>query len=137
MLSNSTTTRVIYADTDNMGVAYHANYLRWFEIGRSEMFRSWGLTYKQIESKGILMPVTEVLCRYFMPAQYDDELNIHTTIDTTLRAGMKFNYTISVKEHKKPLAEGYTKHAFLNENGKVVRPPKFITDIIKERSSVN
>ena len=76
MLSHRTTYRVIYGDTDNMGVAYYANYLRWFEIGRTEMFRHLGLTYSEIEARGIFLPVAEAHCKYLAPAHYDELLVI-------------------------------------------------------------
>ena len=77
-LSHKTPYRVIYGDTDNMGVAYHANYLRWFEIGRTELLRSWGLPYRQIESRGLLLPVAEAQCKFAAPAKYDDMLQVGT-----------------------------------------------------------
>ena len=69
MLGHQTTIRVIYGDTDNMGQAYYGNYFRWFEIGRSEMFRSLGLPYKAVEDNGIFLPVAESHCKYATPAR--------------------------------------------------------------------
>lgn len=123
--------RVIYGDTDNMGVVYHANYLRWFEIGRSELFRSMGLTYREIEEKGLMLPVSEVTCKYLTPARYDDLLEIEATLDTGFRAGMQFNYKIKSKDEKTLHVTGYTRHAFVNRDGKVVRPPGFIKELIR------
>ena len=124
--------RVIYADTDNMGIAYHANYLRWFEIGRSEMFRALGLPYKEIELKGILLPVSEMQCKFLAPARYDDIIVIKTQIDTAVKGGIKFDYRILSEDEKIILAKGYTKHACVNGHGKVVRPPDFLSQFIKE-----
>ncbi|MBC8394324.1 MAG: acyl-CoA thioesterase [Deltaproteobacteria bacterium] len=135
MITHRTTCRVIYADTDNMGVAYHANYLRWFEIGRTEMFRSLGIPYKLIETEGIFLPVSEVHCKFMMPAQYDDLLDIEVSLDTSIIAGMKFDYCIMSEDGKKTHAKGYTKHAFVDREGRVVRPPKLITDAIKNSKS--
>lgn len=129
MLSRRTVCRVIYADTDNMGIAYYANYLKWFEIGRTEMLRSLGFSYKDIEAKGIFLPVSEAFCKYIFPARYDDILTIETTPDSSVKAGMKFDYTILNQEYRL-IAKGYTKHPFVNADGKVVRPPKFLTDMI-------
>jgi len=129
-LSHQTHYRVIYGDTDNMGVAYYANYLRWFEIGRTELFRSLGITYKTIEAQGLFLPVIEAHSKYFAPATYDDEIIIETVLDTGFRAGMKFDYQIFKIEDEKTLASGYTKHAYLNNKGMVVRPPKFLKEII-------
>ncbi len=134
MLSNRIKYRVIYGDTDNMGFAYYANYLRWFEIGRTEMFRSLGLSYKEIESEGIFLPVSEAHCKYVSPAQYDDVLIIETTLDSSVRGGMKFDYCIFSEDGKKIFAKGYTKHACVDRSNRVVRPPGFLREIINEMS---
>ena len=132
MISHKTTYRIIYGDTDKMGYAYNANYLRWFEMGRTEMFRSSGLTYKEIEEKGIFLPVSEVFCKFISPVHYDDLLIIETSLDSSLKAGMKFDYKIFVDYTKKPVATGYTKHPYVNLKGKVVRPPEFLAELIKK-----
>jgi acyl-CoA thioester hydrolase len=123
---------VIYGDTDKMGFAYHANYLRWFEMGRTELFRSWGLSYKSIESKGIFLPVSEAYCKFLIPARYDEVLGIETSIDTGVRGGIKFNYVIYAEDGVKILARGYSKHACVNSDGRVTRPPPLLTELIKK-----
>ena len=135
MFNHSTTCRVIYGDTDNMGQAYYGNYFRWFEIGRSEMFRSLGLAYKTVEDKGIFLPVSEAYCKYSTPAKYDDMLMIETSLDTKIKAGIKFDYKIYREDGKRLLAKGYTKHPCVNREGKVVRPPEFIKEIIAKASN--
>lgn len=130
MISHRNTCRVIYGDTDNMGIAYHANYLRWFEMGRTEMFRFLGLTYKSIESKGVYLPVSEVYCKFRSPAYYDDLIEIETTLDARVKGGIKFDYRIFAEDAQTLLVEGYTKHACLNADGKVVRPPAFLMELI-------
>jgi acyl-CoA thioester hydrolase len=130
MLSHQTPYRVIYGDTDNMGVAYYANYLRWFEIGRTELLRHWGLPYSEIESRGILLPVAEAHCNYLIPAKYDDCLIIEATLDTAVKGGMKIDYRIMSRDRQTVHATGYTRHAFVNRQGRVTRPPKFIRDLI-------
>ena len=132
MLNHRTSVRVIYGDTDNMGQAYYGNYFRWFEIGRSEMFRSRGLPYKAVEESGIFLPVSEAHCKYSNPAKYDDILIIETSLDPKIKAGLKFDYKIYDRDGKKLLAKGYTKHPCVNGEGKVVRPPKFIKDFIAD-----
>ena len=109
-----------------MGFAYHANYLRWFEIGRTELFRSHGLPYKTIEERGIFLPVSEVHCKFIAPIQYDDVLVIETSIDPAIKGGMKFDYKLFVQDNGKVSARGYTKHACVDKNGRVVRPPEFL-----------
>ncbi len=132
MMKHRTTCRVIYGDTDNMGVAYHANYLRWFEMGRSEMFRSLGLTYKAIETKGVFLPVSEVFCKFVSPAQYDDVLIIEVSLDSTVKAGFKFDCCILSEDGDKTLATGHTKHACVDQTGRVIRPPAFLIEIINK-----
>ena len=133
MTTHRTTYRVIYGDTDNMGIAYHANYLRWFEMGRTEMLRALGLTYKKIEAKGVFLPVSEVHCKFKSPARYDDMIIIETSLDPEIRGGMKFDYNIlSEDDGRKLFANGYTIHACLNGNGRVIRPPDFIMELIKK-----
>ena len=130
MLTHRTTYRVIYGDTDNMGVAYHANYLRWFEMGRAEMFRSLGLPYKAIEARGVFLPVSEVHCKFKAPAQYDDVIIIEASLDAGVKGGVKFDYRIFAEDGEKELAKGYTKHACLNSDGRVIRPPDFLVKVI-------
>lgn len=133
---HTTTYRVIYGDTDNMGVAYHANYLRWFEIGRTEMFRHLGMTYREIETRGVMLPVAEVYCKFIRSARYDDVITIEATLDTGMRSGFKFLYRILDEAGKNlgaeiEIAKGWTTHACLNTDGRVVRPPKFLTELIR------
>jgi acyl-CoA thioester hydrolase len=131
MLGHKTSIRVIYGDTDNMGQAYYGNYFRWFEIGRNEMFRSLGLTYKSVEERGIYLPVAEAHCKYCVAAQYDDVLVIETELDTQIKGAVKFDYKIFNESDHTLIARGYTKHACLNGDGKVVRPPDFIKEVIE------
>jgi len=129
---HQTTCRVIYGDTDKMGYAYHANYFRWFEIGRTEMLRCLGLSYKEIENRGVFLPVSEAHCRFFSPVQYDDLLVIETDLDRRVKGGIKFDYRIHRDEDHQPVAEGYTKHPCVNGDGKVIRPPKFLRDVFSK-----
>lgn len=122
-MKNITTYRVIYGDTDQMGVAYYANYLRWFEIGRTEFMREAGIPYEQAERDGIFFPVTEVRCRYRKPALYDNLLRIETTIEPLSRVSLKFHYRIGLEADRTPLASGWTKHACLNRDRKLARLP--------------
>lgn len=134
-LTHATSYRVIYGDTDTMGVVYHANYLRWFEVGRTELFRHLGLPYREIESRGLMLPVSEVKCKYITPAHYDDLIIINATLNTAFRAGMQFDYTITSEDGSVTHTTGYTRHAFINEKGKVVRPPAFIRELVQAVNS--
>ena len=137
MITHKTTYRIIYGDTDNMGIAYYANYLRWFEMGRTELFRSLGLPYTVIEENGIFLPVSEVFCKFQNSLRYDDILIIETSLDDGIRGGMKFDYRLFREDEKTVIATGYTKHAFLNESGRVIRPPAFLRKVIAEHSNLN
>ena len=86
--------RVRYSDTDQMGWVYYANYLRWFEVGRAEMLRSLGRTYRGVEEDGTLLPVLEAHCRYFSGARYDDLVAIETGIEEVRKASVTFGYRI-------------------------------------------
>jgi len=129
-VKHRTTCRVIYGDTDRMGYAYNGNYFRWFEIGRTEMFRALGLAYKEIEERGIFLPVSECHAKFTTPAQYDDRIVIETTVDAAVKGGVKFDYRIYREDGNALLAEGYTKHACVDREGRVVRPPAFIRDLV-------
>jgi len=137
MITHTTKCRVIYGDTDKMGFVYHANYFRWFESARSEMFRYLGVSYKSIESRGFFLPLSEVHCKFSSPSQYDDILRIETSLDTHVKAGMKFDYRIYSEDGTKLLARGYTKHACVDTDGRVVRPPKFLMEAIEKYRAAN
>jgi len=111
--------RVIYGDTDQMGVMYHANYLRLFEIGRNEYFRLKGILYRNMEKKGIYLPVKEAWCDYIAGARYDDVVEIRCDIKESTRSSIVFNYQVLRDEEL--LARGMTRHAFVNKEGRVVR----------------
>jgi acyl-CoA thioester hydrolase len=113
--------RVIYADTDAMGIVYHTNYVKWFEIGRTEMMREMGLVYAELESDQFNLPLSEAYCHYLSPARYDDILLIETAIEYVRRASLKFVYEIWDADRTRQLVEGYTVHACTNKEGKIVR----------------
>lgn len=124
--------RVRYADTDRMGVAYYANYLRWFEVGRAEMLRSLGLSYRQVEEDGTLLPVTEARCRYLQPARYDDALVVETAVERLGRAWVRFAYRIVRQADGALLAEGSTEHPFLDAAGKPGRAPERLARVLAD-----
>ncbi len=115
--------RVTFAETDAMGIVYYANYLRWFEVGRTELIRSLGIPYKKLEEEGIHLPVSEVSCKYLVSAKYDDLLTIETTVDFLGRASIQFHYRILRKEDGRELVTGKTLHAFLDRRGRIVKVP--------------
>ena len=129
MLHNLTPVRVIYADTDAMGIVYHTNYIKWFEIGRTEILRQMGLLYTEVEKHGLNLPVTEAYCNYLLPAKYDQLLVVETMIEYITRVVVKFNYVIWDEDKKHRHASGYTMHACTNKEGKVRRIPPIILDL--------
>ena len=123
--------RVIYGDTDAMGIVYHGNYLRWFEAGRTELFRALGIVYRDLEARGYYLPLTQSYCHYHAPARYDDVIVVETAIAEWGRASIRFNYVIWDEGKTKRLVEGYTHHAFTNAGGRVVRAPGEIITLIE------
>ncbi len=123
--------RVIYGDTDCGGVMYYANYLRLFEIGRTEFIRQRGLTYKEIEEDlGIILPVVEVYAKYKASARYDDLLTIKTTLSELKPFKITFSYEIYRKDEL--LCQGKTTHVPINREGKIVRLPEKIQTLLKK-----
>lgn len=133
---HKSTVRVLYGDTDAAGVVYNANFLRYFEIGRTELMRESVCTYSDIEKMGFILPVTECWARYKAPALYDDLLTIETSISEINRLKCKFNYRIlrESPELKRPklLVKGYSIHVATTKEGKMTRLPE---EIIEKMSS--
>ena len=121
-MEHETIIRTRYSETDQMSIIYHANYFTWFEIGRTDFLRKIGITYKELEYQNVLLPVIDVGCKYFIPAKYDDELIIKTKITTLKGARIQFEYEIIRKTDNKLLAQGYTKHGFVD---KALKPVSF------------
>jgi acyl-CoA thioester hydrolase len=117
-----TRVRVRYAETDQMGVVYYANYLIWMEVGRVELCRATGIRYRDMEiDDGVLLVVAEANCRYLTPARYDDEIRIRTWISQATPRLVRFEYEFMDATAGQPLATGYSKHIFC---GRDVRPAK-------------
>ena len=134
MKINVSKIRVIYADTDAMGIVYHTNYIKWFEIGRTELLRDMGIYYTMFESRGFNLPLTKAYCHYLLPARYDQVLLIETEIEYIKRASVKFNCSIWDEQQAQKLVEGYTVHACTNSEGKIVRIPEDVVDLIRRSS---
>jgi len=123
MYYNDAFVRPRYEETDQMGVVYHGNYLTYFEVGRSEYFRSLGYSYRKLEEEGIILPVINASCNYILPAKYDDELAIRTRIIDLKGARLELFYEVVRKDDGEEviLATGKTQHAFVNKELKPVR----------------
>ena len=125
-------TRITYADTDRMGVVYYGNYFALFEKGRTELMRNKGIRYRDLEEKEkVFLPVSEARCRYLAPAKYDDLIQIKTWIFELKGAHIDFKYEIYNAETKQCLAEGFTRHPFVNEQWRPVRVPKKLREKFK------
>jgi len=122
-LSSKTSIRVRYAETDQMGIVYHSNYLIWFEVGRTELFRGLHLPYTEFEKQGLGLAVVEANCRYRKPTHYDEELVIVTEIEKITSRGINFAYHVYHDETL--VAEGKTVHVFINQEGRPADVRKF------------
>jgi acyl-CoA thioester hydrolase len=123
VVSSRTTLRVRYAETDQMGVVYYANYFVWFEVARADLLRSLGWTYREMEQAGVSLPVIEATCEYRRPARYDDELEIDTVGRVVSPIRMEFTYEIRRMQDAVVTACGRTMHAALDSNGRPCRLP--------------
>jgi len=118
--------RVIYGDTDAGNVVYNANYLRFFEMGRTEMMRSRSLPYSRIEERGLILPVTETYLRFKAPARYDDLISIETSLVEAKKYSCRFNYRVTKTtedNREQLLAKGFTVHACISRDGKLTPFP--------------
>lgn len=124
MAAGSTSVRVRYADTDAMGVAYHANYFVWFEVGRCELMRQRGWTYREMEETGVQLPVIEVNGEFVRPARYDDELEVRSTARVLSPVRIAFDYEVVRRTDGTLLARGRTVHAAVDRRGRPCRLPE-------------
>lgn len=123
MTSHEARFRVRYAETDQMGVVYHANYFIWMEIGRVEYCRAQGIRYKDMEAEdGVLLAVVDARCRYLASAKYDDEVVVKTWVSHANRRLAEFSYEVRVDENL--LATGATRHVFLGRDMRPVKLPE-------------
>jgi acyl-CoA thioester hydrolase len=118
---------VRYAETDMMGVVYHGSYLPWFEVGRTTLLKELGLAYRQLEADGYRLPVLEIGAKYFRPALYDDALTIVTTLREKPLLRIRLEY--EVRRGEELLATGFSIHAFIDRDGRPVRPPASAVDV--------
>jgi acyl-CoA thioester hydrolase len=131
MLKVTTSLRVRYAETDQMGYVYYGNYAQYFEVGRVEALRSLGYTYKYMEEMGVMMPVSHMEIKYIKPAVYDDLICVTTTIKQMPTAKMVFEYEIH-NEQNLLLVAGSTTLVFVDINTqRITRCPTFLSDALK------
>ncbi len=120
--------RVIFGDTDQMGVVYYANYLRYFEGSRAALLRSLGHTQRDLDEWGVALPVIEAQCHYRMPARYEDLLDVQVHVDDVRAASMRFVYEVT--RDGDVLADGFTRHACIGTNGRPRRMPPELRALI-------
>jgi acyl-CoA thioester hydrolase len=126
---NETTLRVRYAETDQMGVVYHSNHIIWFEVGRVELLRQMGFSYRDMErDDGRFIAVAEVTCRYRAPAYYDEQILVRTRLKSVRESVVIFSYELLRAESGALLAEGETTHIVTDSNFKIAAlPEKYLT----------
>lgn len=110
---------VRYAETDQMGIAHHSVYPVWYEVGRSDYIKLFGMSYTQMEAAGVLMPLTDLTCHFSLPARYEDNLIIRTKVMTLSAARISFSYTvkkINADGSETELGYGVTEHGFIDKN---------------------
>jgi acyl-CoA thioester hydrolase len=130
MLSSEIKIRVRYGEVDRMGYLHHGNYPLYFEEGRTELIRSVGLTYREMEDRGILLPVREMNIRYFLPAKYDDLLTVRTALIKKPVVKLEFEYEV-INESGGLLCKAHTTLAIVSaENRKPIRIPVFFDELI-------
>lgn len=130
-----TRARVLYADTDRMGVVYHATYMRWFEAARGDFMRVRGATYLELEEQGVQLPVVEAHLSYFQPALYDDVIEIASWIGEVGRAQVRFEY--SIFRGGEVLVQGFTQHAAVGPGRGLMRLPPALKDALLKEVSVD
>lgn len=133
MFSHKTTIRVRYADTDKMQFVYNGKYLEYFEVGRTELLRSTGLPYSEVEKAGYQLPLIEAGIKYKNPAVYDDILEIEAAVNELYSPKVHIEYVIRRKNSGELIAEGFTTHIFIKiDTKKAVRPPKIYIEALKK-----
>jgi acyl-CoA thioester hydrolase len=120
---------VRYAETDKMGVVYYAHYFVWFEVGRTDLLRDAGWTYRDMETGGVTLPVIEAHCEYRQSAKYDDELEIHTSGALRSPVRIEFAYEVIRPGDQTMIATGRTVHASLDRNGRPCRLPARVKEL--------
>ena len=125
MAEHCTTIRVRYADTDQSGAVYHANYVIWFEAGRSDTMREHGVPYAELERLGILLPVMDLHVRYHRPARYDQLVEVWTHVAELTRSKVRFGYSVRLPGDSQPLATGHTLHPFVDKDNRILRMDRY------------
>ncbi len=124
--------RVRYSETDQMQTYYNSRALEWFETGRTELLRSMGKPYREMESLGVMLPVREAHVEYLGRAQYDDLLNLTATVSKVSRTQIRVDVEIEQAEGGEPVCRGWTVHVVTNREGRPIRPPEWFATLLDE-----
>lgn len=127
-----TTLRVRYAETDTMGVVYHANYFIWFEVGRGDYFRAFGQDYGEWERLGYYLPVSEASARFHAPARYGDLVTVRTWVAEARSRGLTLGYEVLDQASQKRLVSGWTKHICMDSEGRARRLPDDMQALLEQ-----
>jgi len=128
-MPSETRLTVRYAETDQMGIAHHANYPIWFEAGRTDYLKNSGMTYSDIEKNGFLLPLYEMRCQFKSPAKYEDEILVETTLQSITRVRVSFSYRVYHAGNGQLLAIGETVHAWTDKGLKPINAQKVLPDV--------
>jgi acyl-CoA thioester hydrolase len=118
-----------------MGVVYHANYFVWFEVGRTDLLRRTGSSYRDLEAEGVSLPVIQAQCEYRLPARYDDELEVRTSGTVLTHVRVEFTYEIVRVADGALLVTGRTMHAALDRDGRPCRMPARVRALLDDKSA--
>jgi acyl-CoA thioester hydrolase len=125
------TLTVRYAETDRMGIVHHSNYPIWFEAGRTDFLRQTGVSYSEVEARGVMLPLYELTCRFNSPARYEDEVAVITRIKALTRVRLILSYDVLLRKDNTLLASGETLHAFTDASLKPLNAEKAIPDVYR------
>lgn len=131
MLQSTIQIRVRYAETDQMGIAYHGNYFTWFEACRIQLLDDLRLPYIELEAQGWLLPVLSCSARFITPARFDDHLTVRCSLSESVRVRITIDYRVERAESL--IAEGSTLHAFVNRDGHPVKPPAAFMQALRKK----
>jgi acyl-CoA thioester hydrolase len=129
MPPHTITHRVLYAETDQMGIVYNVNYLVWFEAARTELLREAGLPYSEMERRGYYLPVVETGAKFIKSARYDDLAEITAEVSELKKASLRIDYEVHCNGGL--LVTGFTRHAVTDKTGILRRPPVWMTDVLE------
>lgn len=128
-MKTETTLTVRYAETDQMGIVHHSNYAVWFEAGRTDYIKEAGISYSELEARGILLPLYEISCRFKSPARYEDEITVFTSLKELSRVRLILSYEVKNMKTNVLLAAGETLHAFTGRDLKPLNLEKAAPDV--------